>query len=144
MSPRRTFRIAALLAPLLLFVFALTLPYSSVRLSLILHGHPFARVVPKEKLDIFQFVQTDSFSYKAVVFSGGKAVGMIDQPIGAFACYEPFPRQPVSLNDGFPVLLNALLCIVWSLRWFMLLVQAVLLLLWLRQRERKPASSRDI
>jgi hypothetical protein len=84
-------------------------------------------------------VQTDNFSYKAVVFSGDKAVGMIDQPTGAFACYEPFPRQPGSLDYGFSMLLNALLCIVWSLRWFLLPVQAVFLLLWIRQIQKKPA-----
>jgi hypothetical protein len=118
----------------MLFAIALTLPYSSARLSLILHGHPFAHVVPKEKLDIFQFVKMDSFSYKAVVFSDGKPVGMIDQPNGAFASYDPFPLQPDSVYDDFAMLL-------WVLRWFLLPVQAVLLFIMFYKREIKAKNS---
>lgn len=137
MSLARTFRFVALVAPLLLFALVLTLPYHSARLSLILHGYPFARVVPKEKLDIFQYVQTDSFSYKAVVFSDGKAVGMIDQPTGAFACFVSLAQANVDVDDGFPMMFNALLSIAWFLRWWLLPAQVVLLLLWLRTRQRK-------
>jgi hypothetical protein len=137
MSFQRTIRIVLIFAPLPLFLLVLTLPHYSARLSLLLNELPFARVVPKEKLNIFHYVQMDSFSYKAVVFSGGKAVGMIDQPAFAFACFEPFSRQPNSMYEGFPILFNALLCIAWSLRWFLLPMQAILLLLWLRQRRRK-------
>jgi hypothetical protein len=62
---------------------------------------------------------------------------MIVQPVGAFACFEPFSRQPNSVNDGFPILFNLLLGGAWSLRWFLLPVQAIRLLLWLRQRKRR-------
>ena len=108
---------------------------------MILHGHPFARVVAKEKLDIFQFVQTDSMSYKAVVFSGGKPVGMIDQPIGAIACFEPFPSQTNFWDYGFPTLFNALSIMAWSLRWFLLPVQAVILLFVATPREKRVQHS---
>jgi hypothetical protein len=138
MSLQRIIRIVLIFAPLLLFALVLALPYCSARLSLLLNGFPFAHVVPKEKLDIFHYVQMDSFSYKAVVFSGGKAVGMIDQRTGAFACFEPFSQQPNSVDGGSPMLFNALLCIAWSSRWFLFPVQAILLLfIWLQQRKMR-------
>lgn len=139
MSLRRTFRFVALLAPLLIFALVFTLPYHTARLSLILHGYPFARVVPKEKLDIFQYVQTDNFSFKAVVFSDGKAVGVIEQPMGAFAYFESLSQA--NSKDGFPMLFNWLMIVVWILRWLLLPVQVFLLFLWFRQRERKTQLS---
>lgn len=135
------FRFVALLAPLLLFVLVLTSPYYSARLSLILHGRPFARVVPKEKLDIFQFVSTDSFACRAIVFSKEKAVGWICLPsTGGFPCFVPFSDKPNFTNGGAfdPWLdFNLPLIIAWSLRWWLLPVQVVILLLWLRRREKR-------
>jgi hypothetical protein len=74
MSLPRTIRIALIFAPLLVFPLLISLPHCSARLSLLLKGLPFAHVVPKEKLDIFNYVQTDSFANQGVFFSGGKAV----------------------------------------------------------------------
>jgi hypothetical protein len=139
MSLRRTFGFLALLAPLLVFALVLTSPYYSARPSLILHGRPFARVVSKENLDIFRFVNTDSFACRAIVFSNEKAVGWICLPsTGGFAAFMPFSANP-NLKDGvlsdpwfdFPLI------IAWSLRWWLLPVQAATLLLWLRQREKR-------
>jgi hypothetical protein len=139
MSLRRTFQFVALLGPLLVFVLVLMSPYYSARLSLILHGRPFARVVSKENLDIFKFVSTDSFACRAIVFSNEKAVGWICLPsTGGFAAFVPFSANP-NLEDGalpnrwfdFPLI------IAWSLRWWLLPVQVVTLLLWLRQREKR-------
>src|SRR6266436_6397520 len=95
MSLRRTFRFLALLAPLLLFALVLPSPYYSARLSLILHGRPFVRVVPKESLDIFKFVSTDSFACRAIVFSNEKAVGWICLlSTGGFASFVLFSDKP--------------------------------------------------
>jgi hypothetical protein len=138
MSFQRTIRIVLIFAPLLLFPLVLALPHYSARLSLILNGHPFARVVPKEKLDVSQYVQFDDFGFKSVVFSSGKAVGLIDQPFLNLAHFESFPIQENSVDVGFPMWFYALLCIAWFLRWWLLPIQAILLLLWLRQREENP------
>jgi hypothetical protein len=94
MASRRTIKRALLFIPLLAFVLADCIPYYSARLSLMLHGLPFARVVPKENRDPFQWVKTDSFASKGIVFSGRQAVGWICQPAGSFASYVPFSAQP--------------------------------------------------
>ena len=100
MNYGRLCRFAALLAPLLVFALVLASPYYSARLSLILHGRPFARVVSKENLDIFKFVSTDSLACRAIVFSNEKAVGWICLPsTGGFAAFVPFSAKP-NLNDG--------------------------------------------
>jgi len=130
--------LALLVTPLFVFGLACGLPYYSARLSLTLHGLPFARVVPKEKLNVFQFVKTDSMAATAIVFSGGKAVGWICEPWGSFASYVAFSDQP-SFEDIEPYdfWFNGPLLIAWSLRWWLLLIQAVILLSWLRSREKR-------
>jgi hypothetical protein len=141
MSLKGKFRVIALFAPLLLFVLVLTLPYSSTRLSLIVHGHPFARVVPKEKLNIFDFVSTDNSACRAIVFSKEKAIGWICLPLtGGFAQFVPFSGRPdlgmdEAFNDWFQF--QALMIIPWIFRWWLLPIQAVILLLWLRSREKR-------
>ncbi len=139
MSLRRTIRFVALLAPLLAFALVLMSPYYSARLSLILHGRPFARVVSKENLDIFKFVSTDNFACRAIVFSNEKAVGWICLPsTGGFAAFVPFSANP-NLEDGVfaDPWFDLPLIIAWSLRWWLLPVQVIALLLWLRQREKR-------
>ena len=138
MSLRRTIRTTLLFAPLLVFPLVLALPYCSARLSLVLHGFPFARVVPKENLDIFHYVQMDGFHKQAVVFSRGKAVGLIVQPLGSPAYFERFSGQANSVEEGLPPFgFIGAVVVASSLRWFLLPVQAIFLLLWLRQRERR-------
>ena len=51
MPSRGTFRFVAVFAPLMLFGLAVTSPYYSERLRLILHGRPFAWVAPKESVE---------------------------------------------------------------------------------------------
>ena len=144
MSLRRTFRSVALFAPLLLFALVLASPYFSARLSLILHGRPFARVVPKDRLDVFKFVSTDSFACRAIVFSNEKAVGWICLPsTGGFASFVPFSDKTnfengVTFDPGFDLPLT----ISWAFRWWLLPAQAVVLLLWLRTRQRRFQYSR--
>jgi hypothetical protein len=121
------------------FALVLTSPYYSARLSLTLHGHPFARVVPKESLDIFKFVSTDSFACRAIVFSNEKAVGWICLPsTGGFASFVPFSDKP-NLEDGVAMdpWFDLPLRIAWSLRWWLLPAQVILLLLWLRMKQRR-------
>ena len=139
MSLRRTFRFAALFAPLLLFALVLTSPHYSARLSLILHGRPFARVVPKERLDVFKFVTMDSFACRGIVFSEERAVGWICLPsTGGFASFVPFSQKP-NFEGGlvFDPWFDVPLTISWALRWWLLPAQAIILLLWLRQREKR-------
>jgi hypothetical protein len=65
-------------------------------------------------------------------------VGWICQPSGSFASYEPFSAQP-SFDDAgaFDFRFNALLLIAWAVRWWLLLIQFVILLLWLRSAEKR-------
>lgn len=129
---RRTLRVVVFFAPLLLFVAALMSPQYSARLSLMLHGHPFATVVPKEQLDIFKFVGTDSFACRAIVFSHDKAIGSIFLPsTGGFPEFVPFD------GDLRPMVLFQMpLVIAWALRWWLLAAQGVFLLVWLWMRLR--------
>jgi len=136
MSLPRSIRIALLLAPLLAFPLVLALPYCSARLSLVLHGLPFARAVPKENLDIFHYVQMDGFHIQAVVFSRGKAVGLIVQPLGSPAYFEPLSEA----NSGewrFPEGFLAFVVTARFWGWLLLPAQAIVLLLWLRRREKR-------
>jgi hypothetical protein len=95
--------------------------------------------VSKEKLDIFKFVSTDSFACRAIVFSNDKAVGWICLPSnGGFASFVPFSDNPNLDGTPFDPGFDFPLMIAWSLRWWLLPAQVVILLLWLRQREKIP------
>ena len=116
---------------------------------MILRGYPFARVVPKEKLDVSQYVQFDDFGFKSVVFSGGKAVGLIDQPNFDLAHFKSFPIQEDSVDEGFPTWLYSLILITWYFRWWLLPTQIIFLVLWCFNRydeEKKKLNiqTRDI
>jgi len=123
---------------MLLLAAILAAPYCSARLSLILSGHPFAKIVPKESLDIFKFVDTDSFACRAVVFSHGQAIGWIMLPsTGGFASFVPFAGKP-SLEEGmtaFPAFEFSLM-IAWAYRWWLLAIQGIFFALWLRTNQR--------
>src|SRR5687768_2011962 len=137
MSLRRTIRFVPLFAPLVLFVLLLFAPYCSGRWSLILHGRPLARVVPKEKLDVFQFVSTDNLRSRAIVFCDGTAIGWIYQPMFGFARFVPFSGRPSfqDVGDSHPQFEDFLL-IAWSLRWWLLAAQMLLLFFWFGLRKR--------
>ena len=136
MSRLRTIRTALLFAPLLLLPLVLALPYCSARLSLILHGAPFARVVPRQGLDIFRYVQRDGFHIQAVVFSGDKAVGLIVQPLGSPPYFESL-SQANSVEWSFPSGFIAFVVTARFWGWLLLPAQGIVLLLWLRHREKK-------
>jgi hypothetical protein len=143
MSLQRTIKFVAFFAPLLIFILATTSPFYSARLSLILHGHPFAHVVPREQLNVFQFVKTDNFACRAIVFSEGNAVGWICQSsTGGFPSFVPFSGQP-NLDDvqDFNFRFDFLLVMAWVMRWWLFPVQLIVLLFWLRARERRVRHS---
>ena len=130
-------RFILLFAPLLMFCLASTSPYYSERLSLILHGRPFARVVPKEKLDISQYVSTDNFACRAIVFSHGKAVGWIfESTLGGFPEFVAFTGKPDLVgppgnNLGF----NDSLMFGWVVRWWLLPAQLIMLVWFLSKQK---------
>ena len=139
MSVHHTIRLGLLLAPLLLFALFSTLPVYSERLSVALHGHPFARVVPKETLNILEFVATDNLRSRAIVFSHGRAIGWIYQPMTGLPRFISFSGGPTFDVDDFDPWFDIRLAVAWFWRWYLLPIQAVVLLLWLRNRERRVA-----
>lgn len=140
MRIRRSLWLVFLFVPLLMWLLVVTSPYYSERLSLALHGQPFARVVPKEKLDSFQFVQIDNLRCRAIVFSREKAVGWILQPMFGFARFVPFSATPNFPDIEFPDALSDLvLPVSWSCRLWLLEAQAVFLLWFLVKRRKAGA-----
>lgn len=136
MSLRRTIRLVSFFTPLVLFVLLLLAPRYSARWSMVLQGHPFARVVPKAQLDIFQYVSTDHLRSRALVFSGGAPIGWIYQPMSGFARFVPFSHPPIDPYMGaFNVGFVDYLLVAWSLRWWLLFLQALLFLFWIGFRK---------
>ena len=127
---RRTLRFVLLIAPPLLLLLVFIAPYYSARWSLVLHGCPFARIIPKEKLDVFQYVDMDNMRNRAFVFSDGKAVGWIMQPMSGFARFVPFSgkRTLVGLAD-VDVLTDYCLLVAWWWRWELLIAYILLLII---------------
>jgi hypothetical protein len=126
-------------APLVLFGLVAAVPFCSARISLTLHGHPFAHVVSKEKLDVFQYVTMDSFQNSAIVFSDDRAIGWIYSPM-TFPRFVPFPAEPNDVdNKTFEAgLFDLALPLVSYFRWWWLVaMEAFVLLTWL-QRRTKP------
>lgn len=136
---RGAFRAMVLFTPLLLFAAILALPHNSARLSLMLHGHPFAKVVPKSSADIFQIVPTDNFACRALVFSHRKPIGWIMLPsTGGFESFIPFTEKP-NLREVTPdtLLFQLFLTLAWACRWWLLLFQVLMLAFWLRLCRKK-------
>ena len=124
----RTIRIALLSAPLLGFIFICALPRFCVRLSLIIYGHPCAQVVPKEKLNVFDFVPTDNFRSRAIVFSKGHAIGWVYQPMSGFARFVPFSAAPNFMDlGGFHWLFDYVVIVLSLFKWYWLMGAYVLL-----------------
>jgi hypothetical protein len=107
-----------------------------------LHGRPFARVMPKEKLDIFQFVSTDNLRSRAIVFSDETPIGWIYQPLSGFARFVPFYGRPNFQDVGYahPQFEDFLL-IGWSFRWWLFAAQVLLLFFWFGFRKRNVQHS---
>jgi hypothetical protein len=86
-----------------------------------LHGHPFAHVVPKMRLNIFDFVRTDNLRCQAIVFSDGSdknAFGWIYAPTSGFARFVPFSTPPsLSLPGGFDFVFDYLFFLLWVFKW---------------------------
>jgi len=140
----RQIRFLLFFAPSILFAFLAMAPTCSDRWSLISHGIPFARVVPKEKLNIFQYVKTDNFRARAIVFSGGKVVGWIYQPMFGFARYVRFSATPSFQNIGnLRWAFEDYLLIAWHGRWLLVAAQVSLLLYWFGYLKRDLESARN-
>jgi hypothetical protein len=136
-NPWHKARLFLLFSPLLLFALVVLTAQYSIRLSLIEHGHPFAKVVPKG-YDIFRYVPTDSLACNAIVFSHGKAIGWIFQPTFNFARFVPFSNPPSLGDPGIDLWFDLFALIGWVIRWWLLLIQAVILLFWIALRYQKP------
>lgn len=52
----------------------------SDRISCAFNGHPKARIVPKNQLNVFKYVKTDFMRASAIVFEGDTAIGWIYRP----------------------------------------------------------------
>ena|SRR5437667_108463 len=74
MSLRLTFRFVPLFLPVIGFLLTAASPHCAGRLSLLLHGLPFAHVT---KDDVLKHVHTDSMRNAGIVISDGRAVGWI-------------------------------------------------------------------
>lgn len=141
MSIRRTIGFASVMAPLVLFAFLFTLPFYSQRLSLALHGQSFARIVAKERLNVFELVPTDNVRSKAIVFSHGSAIGWIYQPLSGLARFVAFSGTPNFEVNGFDTWFDLWFPLAWFWRWYLLPLQAVAFLLWFRGRKQRVIGS---
>src|ERR1043166_2947936 len=131
---RRTFRFIPLFLPVIGFLLIAASPHCAGRLSLMLHGLPFARVTKDEVLN---YVHTDSMRNAGIVISDGAAVGWIYQPMFGFARFVRFNGTPNLDPPDNSLWLDFFLVRIWHLRWWLLPVQVVVVILWLRMREKR-------
>lgn len=135
MSPQRAIRYVPLFLPLIGFFLIVGLPNYSGRLSVLLHGIPFAHVT---KAEVFKYVQTDNLRNAGIVVSDGRAIGWIYQPISSFARFVPFTGKPSLDNSGdIDVCFDFLFLTAWTLRWWLLAAQILLVVYWFGFRKRR-------
>ena len=85
------------LLPLMLLWFAGCLPIAAyfwpeafwIRLDLASRGLFVVRVVDKQELNVFRFVETDNFALRGFVFSGDRMVGYTMWPNGWYPYFAP-------------------------------------------------------
>jgi hypothetical protein len=136
-------RIVFACAPLVAFGLLCALPYYCVRLSLIRDGHPFARIVPKERLDIFQYVPTDNFRCAGIVFSDSQAIGWVYHPMADFARFAPFSATPtLAVGGSIDPLFDVILLLLFAFRWWWLIAVYVLFGFWVLATRRKHLTMR--
>ena len=111
-------RLTLICAPLIAFALVWALPYGSARLSLLLHGHPFARIVPKNRLNIFEFVPVDNFRAQAIVFSREHAIGFIDDEMSSFPKFVRFSPRPNFDSPPFDPLFDVVLLLLYAFKWW--------------------------
>jgi len=143
----RAWKFVLLCLPLLAFAFVCALPVTSVRLSLISQGHPFAHIVPKSRLNIFDYVPIDNFRNAGIVFADGsdkKAIGWVYQPMSGFARFVPFSTTPptLSLSDDFDFIFDYVFFLLWVGKWLWLPGSYALILLALSFMRRRRQSAR--
>jgi hypothetical protein len=92
----------------------------------------------RKKADIFGTPMSgvlDGFHIQAVVFSRGKAVGLIVQPLGSPSYFEPLSdANSAKWRVPFGFIAFVVTAQFWG--WLLLPAQAIVLLLWLRKREK--------
>jgi hypothetical protein len=114
---------------LLIAAFSFSVPVTSARISLALHGQPFARVVPKDQINVLSIVPTDSFASRGVVYARERPIGWIYAAIGSFPQFVPFGTVPDF--DSLPGQgENYLFLIIWTTRWISLLAGVGVGLVW--------------
>jgi hypothetical protein len=105
---------------LLIAAFSFSVPVTSARISLALHGHPFARVVPKDQMNVLSIVPTDSFASRGVAYARERPIGWICSSFGSFPQFVPFGAAPDF--GSLPGLgENCLFLVLWMARWIWLL-----------------------
>ena len=138
MKVRKKSRFLLLLLPLVGFCAITMSPYYAGRLSLVLHGHPFAHVTKDRTLD---YVPTDSFRNAGIVLSHGKPIGWVYQPMLGFARFVPFTGPPnLDGSDETDFVFDYCFLVLWQFRWWFLAAQAVVLIPWsgIRMTRRSP------
>jgi hypothetical protein len=140
MLGRRIGRVILLFIPLWAYLLAGEIPDYSGRISMAVQGYPFASVVPRRFVDFSKYSQLSENSWigDEIVFSGGKPVGWIDEPMGQFPEFMPLStfsgRESgviyVSGIISVDVVIGMLLILAWNLSNYFLVAQAALLLLW--------------
>jgi hypothetical protein len=99
---------------------------------LIRDGHPFARIVPKERLDIFQHVPTDNFRCAGIVFSDTQDIGWVYQPMADLARFVPFSGTPSLVVGGsIDPLFDVILLLLYVFRWWWLIAAYALFGFWI-------------
>ena len=119
--------------------------YSSERFSLIASGYPFARIVEKEYLNIFDYVDTDSLRSGAIVFSNDNPTGWIYQGISSPPYFIEFEEGKKFDFNGSRVGFDVFLTLTYLAIWPLLAIASFLTLLFLVQLRlkkcREPAGS---
>lgn len=111
--------------------------YSSERFSLIVSGYPFARIVEKEDLNIFDYVDTGSLRSKAIVFSNDTPIGWIYQGISGPPYFIEFEEGKKFDFNGFRVGFDVFLTLTYLAIWPLLAIASFLSLLLLVQLRLK-------
>jgi hypothetical protein len=97
----KRWRILLSITPGLLLLLVYLLPLYSDRLSLILAGYPFARIIPREKLADPTTYPGYTMRTEAIVFFHGNPIGWIHQNIIGLPQFEAYAPNS---SDGFNTL----------------------------------------
>jgi hypothetical protein len=134
----RIFEFSVIIIIVLVIVLGFTMPYYSIRLSLITNGHPFAEVIAKEKIqradggwqtNIFQHEPMNNLRAGAVAFAKGKAIGWIYYPLSGIPRFVPFGYPPNLDWMGFDPIYDIGFILLYVARWPCVMACTIVLLL---------------